>query len=158
MKYYKAKSADIVGDVRLSNNCSVFYNAVIRADHYPIEIGENTNIQDLCCLHTGTHEPVKIGKNVTIGHGAIVHGCEIGDNVLIGMGATVMNGCKIGDYSIIGAGALVTENTVVPEGSVLMGMPAKIKREVTENEKAYSFEHASQYVDIATGQLDEIEI
>ena len=158
MKYYKAKSADIVGDVRLSNNCSVFYNAVIRADHYPIVIGENTNIQDLCCLHTGTHEPVTIGKNVTIGHRAIVHGCEIGDNVLIGMGATVMNGCKIGAYSIIGAGALVTENTVVPEGSVLMGMPAKIKRQVTEKEKSYSFEHASQYVDIAAGQLDEIEI
>lgn len=158
MKYYKAKSADVVGDVRLSDNCSVFYNAVIRADHYPIEIGENTNIQDLCCLHTGTHHPVKIGKNVTIGHSAIIHGCEIGDNVLIGMGATVMNGCKIGAYSIIGAGALVTENTVVPEGSVLMGMPAKVKREVTEKERAYSEKHAMQYVEIAAGQLDAIEI
>ena len=157
MKYYKADSADIVGDVELSEDCSVFFNAVIRGDHHKIVIGENTNIQDCVVIHTGTKYPVSIGKNVTIGHGAIVHGCEIGDNVLIGMGAIIMNGCKIGSNSIIGAGALVTEHTVVEEGSVVFGSPAKVKRQVTEKEIDYNKRHALEDIENEKQDLKLIE-
>jgi len=158
MTIYKADSADIVGDVKLSENCSVFFNAVVRGDHHTIEIGENTNIQDCVVIHTGTKYPVKIGKNVTIGHGAIVHGCEIGDNVMIGMGAIVMNGCKVGNNCIIGAGALVTEHTEIPDGSVVFGSPAKIKREVTEKEIAYNERHAGEYIETAKKDLKCVQI
>ena len=158
MKIYKADSADIVGDVRMSENCSIFFNAVIRADHHPVEIGENTNIQDCAVIHTGTNNPVKIGKNVTIGHSAIVHGCEINDNVMIGMGAIVMNGCIIGSNCIIGAGALVTEHTVIPDGSVVFGSPARVKRELTEKEADYNIKHAKEYVEIAKKDLKEIVV
>lgn len=158
MKIYKADSADIVGDVKLSENCSVFFNAVIRGDHHQIVIGENTNIQDCVVIHTGTKYPVTIGKNVTIGHGAIVHGCEISDNVMIGMGAIVMNGCRIGKNCIIGAGALVTEHTEIPDGSVVFGSPAKVKRQVTEKEIEYNSRHAMEYVETARADLKEVEI
>ena len=158
MKIYKADSADIVGDVTLSNNCSVFFNAVIRADHYQIKIGENTNIQDCVVIHTGTNYPVSIGKGVTIGHSAIVHGCEIGDNVMVGMGAIIMNGCKIGSDCIIGAGALLTEHTEIPSGSVVFGSPAKVKRQITEKEIEYNRNHAMSYIETAKADLKEIEI
>lgn len=158
MVYYKADSADIVGDVALSDNCSVFFNAVIRADHHQIKIGENTNIQDCVVIHTGTNYPVTIGRNVTIGHSAIVHGCEIGDNVMIGMGAIIMNGCKIGSNCIIGAGALVTEHTEIPEGSVVFGSPARVKRAITDKEIEYNSRHAFDYIETAKADLKECEI
>lgn len=158
MKIYKADSADIVGDVRLSNNCSVFFNAVIRADHHPVVVGENTNIQDCVVIHTGTNYPVTIGKNVTIGHSAIVHGCEIGDNVMIGMGAIVMNGCKIGSNCIIGAGALLTEHKEIPDGSVVFGSPAKIIRSITDKEIEYNMKHAESYIETARKDLTELSM
>ena len=158
MKIYKADSADIVGDVRLSNNCSVFFNAVIRADHHPVVVGENTNIQDCVVIHTGTNYPVTIGKNVTIGHSAIVHGCEIGDNVMIGMGAIVMNGCKIGSNCIIGAGALLTEHKEIPDGSVVFGSPAKIIRSITDKEIKYNMKHAESYIETARKDLTELSM
>lgn len=158
MKYYKAKSSDIVGEVNFGNNCSVFYNAVIRADHHPIIIGENTNIQDCCVIHTGTKYPVNVGNNVTIGHGAIVHGCEIGDNVIVGMGAIIMNGAKIGAYSIVGAGAVVTEHTEIKEGTVVVGTPAKPIRNVTDKEREYSLNHALSYAELAMESLDEVSL
>ena len=158
MKIYKADSADIVGDVRLSNNCSVFFNAVIRADHHPVVVGENTNIQDCVVIHTGTNYPVTIGKNVTIGHSAIVHGCEIGDNVMIGMGAIVMNGCKIGSNCIIGAGALLTEHKEIPDSSVVFGSPAKIIRSITDKEIEYNTKHAESYIETARKDLTELSM
>jgi len=158
MVIYKADSADIVGSVEFSENCSVFFNAVIRGDHHTIKIGENTNIQDCVVIHTGTKYPVSIGKNVTIGHSAIIHGCEIGDNVMIGMGAIVMNGCKIGNNCIIGAGALVTEHTEVPDGSVVFGSPAKVKREITQKEIDYNERHAGDYIETAKQDLKEVNI
>lgn len=158
MKIYKANSADIVGNVVLSENCSIFFNAVIRGDHHPIRLGENTNVQDCVVIHTGTNDPVSIGRDVTIGHSAIVHGCEIGDNVMIGMGAIIMNGCKIGNNCIIGAGALVTEHTVIPDGSVVFGSPARVKRQITEKEIEYNKKHALEYVETAKADLVEVEL
>ena len=117
-----APNATIVGDVVLDANVSVWYGAVIRGDCGPIHIGENTNIQDNCVLH----DPITIGKGCTVGHGALVHGCEIGNHTMIGMGAIVLSGAKIGSHCIVAAGAVVKENMVVPDGHVVMGIPARI--------------------------------
>ena len=111
--------AAIVGDVTLGNNVSVWYNAVLRGDEGAIRVGENTNIQDCAVMH----EETTVGSGCTIGHGAIVHGCTVGNNVLIGMGATVLNGAKIGDDCIVGAGALVTGKMDAPAGSMILGTP-----------------------------------
>lgn len=122
--------AAIVGDVTLGNNVSVWYNAVLRGDEGAIRVGENTNIQDCAVMH----EETTVGSGCTIGHGAIVHGCTVGNNVLIGMGATVLNGAKIGDDCIVGAGALVTGKMDAPAGSMILGTPAKVVRPLTEAE------------------------
>ena len=119
---YIAPNATVVGDVTLENNVSVWYGSVIRGDAGAIHIGENTNIQDNCILHSET----TIGKGCTIGHGAIVHGCTVGDHSMIGMGAIVLTGAKIGNHCVIGAGAVVKENDVIPDGHVAVGIPAKI--------------------------------
>ena len=120
--FYKAKSAEIIGDVRLSDGCSVFYNAVLRGDEGTITLGENTNIQDLVVAHADYGHNIVVGKNVTVGHAAILHGCEIGDNCVIGMGSIIMNDAKIGKNCIIGAGAIVTEHTVIEDGAVAFGL------------------------------------
>jgi len=121
-----APNATIVGDVEIGDNCSIWFNAVIRGDVHYIKIGNNTNIQDGACIHC-TYEKTKaiIGNNVSIGHNAIVHGCTVEDNVLIGMGSIVMDNAHIGKNSIIAAGAVVLEGTEVPEGSIFAGVPAK---------------------------------
>mgnify|MGYP002689611855 CR=1 FL=1 len=131
---FVAPGAVVRGEVHLAENSSVFYNAVLRGDRAPISIGEGTNIQDNCVVHVEYDLPVTVGKNVTVGHGAILHGCTIGDETLIGMGAIVLNGAQIGKSCLIGAGALVTQNAVIPDGCMAVGSPARVKRSLTPEE------------------------
>ena len=140
-----ADGAVVLGDVTIEKNASIWYNAVIRGDVNSISIGEGTNIQDLAVLHVDADAPLSIGKNVTIGHGAILHGCTIQDQALIGMGAIVLNGAKIGKGSMIAAGALVPQNTV-PDGALYMGNPAKFRRMLTEEELTANLKNAANYI------------
>lgn len=126
-----APSADVIGDARLGEGASVWFGAVIRADNTPILVGARTNIQEGAMLHSDPGAPLTIGEGCTIGHHAILHGCTIGDNVLVGMGATVLNNAVIGENCLIGANALVTEGKVFPAGSLIVGAPAKAMRELT---------------------------
>ena len=137
--------AAVVGDVTLGSHVSIWYNAVLRGDEGAIRVGENTNIQDCAVLH----EETTVGSGCTIGHGAIVHGCTVGNNVLIGMGATVLNGAKIGDNCIVGAGALVTGKMDAPAGSMILGSPAKVVRPLTEAEMEGNRESARGYCHLA---------
>lgn len=141
-----APGAQVIGDVTIGEGCGVWYNAVIRGDSQKITIGSCTNIQDLAVLHVDKDYTLSVGDNVTIGHSAIVHGCTVGNNVLIGMGAIVMNGAKVGDNCIIGAGALVTEGMVIPDGMMAYGSPAKVVRELTDDEKKSIMDNAALYV------------
>lgn len=145
MAYYILKGAVVSGDVELGENVSVWHNAVLRGDSGKITVGENTNIQDLCILH----EKTTVGKNCTVGHGAILHGCTVGDGCLIGMGAIVLNGAVLEEGCLVGAGALVTGKTVAPRGSVLLGSPAKIVKTLTDEEIAAQTESAMHYVTLA---------
>ncbi|MBQ3796653.1 MAG: gamma carbonic anhydrase family protein [Butyrivibrio sp.] len=144
-----APGAQIVGNVQIGKNSAVWYNAVVRGNSATIVVGERTNIQDLACLHVDKQYKLEIGDGVTIGHSAIVHGCTVGNNVLIGMGAIIMNGARIGNNCIIGAGALVTENTVVPDGSMVYGSPAKVIRQLTDDEVEKIRKNADIYVEHA---------
>lgn len=144
-----AEGAAVKGNVILGENVNIWYNAVIRAEINQIVIGKNSNIQDNAVLHVEMEQDVIVGENVTIGHGAIVHGCRVGDNTLIGMGAIILNRAVIGKNCIIGAGALVTEDKVIPDNSVVIGSPAKIVRNVTEEEIAHNLENAGHYVEAA---------
>ena len=125
-----AEGACVVGDVTLAPGVSVWYNAVVRGDEGAVAVGENTNIQDCAVLHAET----VVGRDCTVGHGAILHGCTLGDNTLIGMGAIVLNGARIGSNCIVGAGALVTGKLDAPDGSMILGSPAKVVRPLTEEE------------------------
>ena len=136
-----AEGASVTGDVRLAKGVSIWYGAVLRGDMGPITVGTDTNIQDEAILH----EETVVGRGCTIGHGAIVHGCTVGNNVLIGMGATVLNGAKIGDNCIVGAGALVTGKMDAPAGSMILGSPAKVVRPLTEAEIESNRESAREY-------------
>ncbi len=129
-----AESADVMGDITIDEGSSIWYSAVARGDMNYIKIGKYTNVQDNATLHVDTHEPLEIGDCTTIGHNAVVHGCTVGDNCLIGMGAIILNGATIGDNCIIGAGTLITEGTVIPPNSLVIGTPGKVKRQVTEEE------------------------
>jgi carbonic anhydrase/acetyltransferase-like protein (isoleucine patch superfamily) len=131
---YIAEGARIVGDVTIGEESSVWFNAVLRGDCDAIRIGRRTNVQDNCMLHTDPGLVCTIGDGVTIGHLAVVHGAEIGDNVVVGMHAVVMNRAKVGANSIIGVGAVVTEGVEIPPGSLVMGLPGKVKRPLTEIE------------------------
>ena len=141
-----ADGAVVLGDVTIEKDVSIWYNAVIRGDANSISIGEGTNIQDLAVLHVDADASLAIGKNVTIGHGAILHGCTIKDQALIGMGAIVLNGAVIGKGSMIAAGALVLQNTVVPDGALYMGNPAKFRRMLTEEELTANLKNAANYI------------
>ena len=145
----------VIGDVVLGEYCSVWFHAVIRGDVHYIRIGDRTNVQDLCMLHV-THDthPLIIGNEVTIGHGAILHGCRIKDRVLIGMGAIVMDGAVIGEDSLVGAGALVVEGMIVPPKSVILGSPGRVRRAVSEAELVWIKESAVNYVKYAGQYLD----
>jgi len=148
-----AKSAIILGNVKIGDNCSVWHNAVVRCEETSIYIGDNTNIQDNCVLHVDPYNEISIGSFVTIGHGAIVHGCTIGNNVLIGMGAIVMNGAIIHDNCIIGAGALVTEGKEIEEGSIIVGNPGKFARKVSARDIEHIRMNAEHYVEISREYL-----
>lgn len=142
---FVAPGAVVRGEVHLAENSSVFYNAVLRGDRAPISIGEGTNIQDNCVIHVEYDLPVTVGKNVTVGHGAILHGCTVGDETLIGMGAIVLNGAQIGKSCLIGAGALVTQNAVIPDGCMAVGSPARVKRPLTPEEMDGLRQSAADY-------------
>ena len=141
-----ADGARVLGDVEIGKNSSVWFNAVIRADSNSIKIGERSNVQDNAVIHTSRDFGVRIGDNVTIGHGAIVHGCTVKNNVMIGMGAIVLNGAIVEENCIIGAGALVTQGKVIPAGSLVFGNPAKIVRNLTDQEISSITDNAASYV------------
>jgi len=142
---WAAPNATIIGDVTLEKNTSIWFNAIIRGDIENIHVGEGSNIQDGSVLHTDPGHPLKIGKNVTIGHLVMLHGCIIGDNSLIGIGAVILNNAKIGNNCIIGAKALITENKVIPDNSLVIGSPGKIIRQVTPEEINLIAENAKHY-------------
>ena len=142
-----ASNATIIGDVTLEKNSSIWFNAVLRGDIENIHISEGSNIQDGSVLHTDKGCPLKVGKNVTVGHLVMLHGCTIGDNSLIGIGAVILNNAKIGKNCIIGAKALITENKEIPDNSLVVGSPGKVIREVTEEEKKSVLENTKHYQD-----------
>ena len=149
-----ADNAVVVGDVTLGLDVGIWFGVTIRGDDAAITIGDRSNIQDNTVVHVDIDAPQVIGEGVTVGHGVILHGVEIGDYSLIGMGSTVLGGARIGAYCIIAACAMVRENAVIPDGSVVMGVPGKILREVTEEEKTAMRWRASHYVDRARSYLD----
>jgi len=144
-----APTAMVIGDVILGENTGIWFGAVIRGDKDRIEIGTGSNIQDNAVVHTSRGYPTLIGKEVSVGHGAILHGCTISDRVLVGMGAIVMNGAKVGEDSIIAAGAVVTEGAVIPPGSVVMGVPAKVVKEANPEQKEGIRRNAESYIALA---------
>ena len=143
---FVAEGARIIGDVSLKKDSSVWFNAVLRGDEEQIIIGEGSNIQDNCVVHCGPNCPTIVGKGVTVGHLALLHGCRIGDNTLIGMGSIVMNGAVIGNNCIMGAGSLITFVTVIPDNSMAFGRPAKVVRTVTPEEIASNRNDAAVYI------------
>lgn len=147
--YYLASGAVVTGDVELGNQASVWHNAVLRGDSGKITVGDRTNIQDGCILH----EETTIGADCTVGHGAILHGCTIGDGSLVGMGAIVLTGAVLGEGCLVGAGALVTGKTNAPAGSVLLGSPAKIVKELTPEQMQQQKEDAAHYIALAEKTL-----
>lgn len=149
-----APTATVVGKVKIADDCSIWYGAVLRGDEENIEIDSRTNIQDGCILHADENEPTIIGKECIVGHGAIIHGATIGDNTLIGMRATVLNRAKIGKYCLIGAHALVTQDMEIPDYSVVMGMPGKVVKKLSV-EHAKMFEQGAEvYVKLAKEYLE----
>lgn len=137
--------AVVVGDVTLGRDCSVWYNAVVRADEAPITVGDGSNIQDNATLHVSEDKPLTVGAGVTVGHGAILHSCTVRDHALIGMGAVVLDDAVIEEDAMVAAGALVTPRTVIPAGMLAVGSPAKVKRPLTEEEIAANRRNAQGY-------------
>ncbi len=145
---FVAESANLIGDVAVGKDSSIWFNAVVRGDVNSIRIGERTNVQDIAVIHV-THNkwPTFIASNVTVGHGAIVHGCVIEEACLIGMGAILLDGCRIGENSIIAAGSVVREGMVVPKGSLVAGVPARIVRSLSDEEIRRITDSAQHYVE-----------
>lgn len=150
---FVAENASVIGEVEIGEDCGVWFGAVIRADSNKIRIGNRTNIQDVSVIHIDHDHDASIGDDVTIGHRAIIHGCHIGNRCIIGMGAIVMNGAKIGEDCIIGAGALVTEGAVIPPKSLVIGFPAKVKRELTEEEVKLILKSSEHYAENAKNYI-----
>lgn len=142
---FVAPNATLAGSVRLAEGASVWYGAVLRADNEPITIGENSNVQDNCVFHVDTGRPITLGRGVSVGHSAVIHGATVEDHCLIGMSATVMNGAVVGSESLVAAGALVTEGMQIPPRSLVAGVPAKVRRELTEEEIAKLHLNADAY-------------
>ena len=145
--FWIAPNASVIGDVVLERDASIWFNAILRADNEPITIGEGSNVQDGAIIHTDPGYACNIGKKVTVGHMAMLHGCSIGDGSLIGIGSVVLNGAKIGKNCIIGSKALVTEGMDVPDGSMVLGIPGKIKKTLTEEEQSVVPLGADHYID-----------
>lgn len=144
---YVAPNATVIGDVVLENNASVWFGAIVRGDNDRIVIGEDSNVQDGSVLHTDHGMPLSIGKGVTIGHLVMLHGCTIGDYSLVGINAVILNGAKIGKYCIIGANALIPERAEIPDGSIVMGSPGKVVKQVQDFHKGVLHASALHYVE-----------
>lgn len=144
-----AENATVRGDVTIGNEVSIWFGAVVRADKDRIVIGDRSNIQDNAVLHTSAGHPVLMGSDVSVGHGAILHGCTIADRVLVGMGAIILNGARIGEDSLLGAGTVVTEGTVVPPGSVVIGVPGRVVKEISPDQRSHIVENARNYWSLA---------
>ena len=152
---YVAEGAIIRGDVTLNDDANVWYNAVIRADREPVVIGRSSNVQDNCVLHGDAGNHVTVGDHVTVGHGAILHGCTVEDKCLIGMNSVILDHAVIGEGSIVGAGAVVAAGTIVPPRSLVVGIPAKVKKTLTDEDVAGSIANADSYLGLMTiGQAD----
>lgn len=150
-----ADSADVIGNVEIQKDASVFFQAVLRGDNHGILIKEGSNIQDGCILHTDAEHKLEIGRYVSVGHGCILHGCCIEDNVLIGMGAIIMNGAHIGENTIIGAGSLVSEHKTIPPNSVVYGSPVSTIRQISEEQKQMIRKNAQHYIALARVYQEE---
>lgn len=150
-----AYGARVLGDVEIGEGCGVWFNAVIRADSAKVKIGSRSNIQDNAVIHTSKDFSVCIGDNVTVGHGAIIHGCTVKSNVMIGMGAIVLNGAVIEENCIIGAGALVTQGKIIPAGSLVFGNPARVVRALSEDEIRSITDNADSYVNEAREYMNK---
>jgi len=153
---FVAPSADVIGDVEIGDESSIWFGVVARGDVHFIRIGKRTSIQDLSMLHvTRRTHPLIIGSEVTVGHHVMLHGCTIGNRILIGMGAIILDGAVIGDGSIIGAGSLVTEGMDIPPGSMAFGSPARVKRNLTEKETGFLSQSAQNYVTLSRIYLEK---
>jgi len=148
-----AESSDLIGEIEVGEDSSIWYNVVIRADGDKCVIGKNTNIQDSAIIHVDVGIPTNIGNDVTVGHGAIVHACTVGNNVLVGMGAIILDNAVIEDNVIIGAGAIVTQGKVIPSGSLVIGSPGRVVRSLTEGEIENIKKSASHYVELSKKYL-----
>lgn len=154
--FWLAPDANIIGDVLIEEAASVWFGSTIRGDNERITVGAGSNVQENCVLHTDIGYPLTIGKYCTIGHKAMLHGCTIGDGTLIGMGATVLNGAKVGDGCLIGAGALITEGKEIPAGSLVMGAPGKVVRELDDSAKMGLIASALNYQENMRRFRDEL--
>src|SRR5690606_16335865 len=141
-----APSADLIGNIRLEQGASVWFGAVLRGDNELIHIGENSNVQDGTVMHTDMGFPLTLGKGVTVGHNVMMHGCTVGDYSLIGINSVILNGARIGKHCIIGANSLIAEGKEIPDGSLVMGSPGKVVRELTEQQKKMLEASAAHYV------------
>ncbi|MGW6056232.1 gamma carbonic anhydrase family protein [Streptomyces sp. NPDC055189] len=151
---FTAPTSVIIGEVTLHAGASTWYGAVLRADGGPIVVGADSNIQDNCSLHVDLGFPMKIGERVSVGHNAVLHGCTVEDDCLIGMGATVLNGAVIGAGSLVAAQALVPQGMIVPPGSLVAGVPAKVRRPLTDEERAGVTLNGTMYVELAKAHRD----
>ncbi|WP_030809776.1 gamma carbonic anhydrase family protein [Streptomyces sp. NRRL S-337] len=151
---FTAPTSVVLGEVTLAAGASVWYHAVLRADCGPIVLGTDSNIQDNCTVHVDPGFPVTVGDRVSVGHNAVLHGCTVEDDVLIGMGATVLNGAHIGAGSLVAAQALVPQGMQVPPGSLVAGVPAKVKRELTAEEREMIRVNAAMYLELAAGHRE----
>ena len=148
-----AETAVVVGEVSVEAGASLWYGAVLRGDEAPIRVGRDSNIQDNAVLHCDEDFPMTVGRRVTVGHGAILHGCTVEDGALIGMGAVLLNGCVIGAGSLVAAGALVTQGAVIPPGSLVVGSPARVKRPLRPDELAGLAQDAGKYLSLSAELL-----
>ncbi len=158
--HYIAPNAAVIGDVTLHNNASIWFGCVLRGDAERIEVGAGSNIQDGTVMHADPGFPMVVGENVTVGHNAMLHGCTIGDGSLVGIGAVVLNGAKVGKGCLIGANALVTEGMEIPDGSMVLGMPAKIRGQLSAEQQSALRHNADHYMANAqrfSSQLEEDE-
>ena len=149
-QFYIAPSANLIGNVWLGDNASIWWNAVLRADNEPITIGKQTNVQDGCILLTDPGFPIEIGANVSIGHLCMLHGCVIGDGALVGIGSVILNGAEVGTNCLIGANSLITEGKKIPENSLIMGSPGKVIRQVNDSDLRQMKQNVQSYVKRST--------
>ena len=148
-----AENAVIVGNVTLEENVNVWYNVVIRAEADSITVGAGTNVQDGVIIHCDEGMPTRVGRNVTIGHGAIVHSCTVGDNSMVGMGAILLSGCRVGEGAVVGGGAVVSGSTEVPDGTMAVGVPAKLGKPVSPSLRDYMAQDVEEYIATAREEL-----